>query len=73
MDLTAEAIEMGTPGLQAQIDELYRRFLARSPTDAEVQIVLQLAAPLDGTPVSARDFAKAACFTIATTTEFAFH
>jgi len=73
MDLTAEAIEVGTPGLQAQIDELYRRFLARSPTDAEMQIVLPLAAPLDGTPVSARDFAKAACFTIATTTEFAFH
>ncbi len=73
MDLTAEEIEPATPGLQEQIDALYRRFLARRATDAEIKIVLQLAKPLEGLPVTARDFAKSACFTIATTTEFVFH
>ena len=73
MDLSAEAIEINTPGLQEQIHALYRRFLTRSATDAEVQIVLQLATPLNDMPTSAREFAKAACFTIATTTEFVFH
>jgi len=73
MDLTAQAIEPATPGLQEQIDALYRRFLARRATDTEIKIILQLAKPLDGLPVTARDFAKAACFTIATTTEFVFH
>jgi hypothetical protein len=73
LDLNQEAIDVTTPGLQSQIESLYKRFLARMPSKAEVQTVLELAAPLNGVAVTARDFAKAACFTIATTTEFIFH
>jgi len=57
------------PALVDQITILYRRLLARDPLPSESAILLALAEPLDGQPITPREFAKTACFTVATTTE----
>jgi hypothetical protein len=55
--------------LADQIAVLYRRLLGRDPDPAEQAILLVLAEPLDGEPITPREFAKTACFTVATTPE----
>jgi len=49
---------------------LYRRLLARVPTESELGIIEKLAVDADGKPVSKIDFVKLTCFAIATTSEF---
>lgn len=67
IDLGASSLSASDDGVTAQVDELYRRLLSRDPTDEERTVVASLA---DGN--SGADFAKLACFTIGTTTEFLF-
>jgi hypothetical protein len=52
---------------------LYKRMLSRLPTSAEVDVLAELAVGNDGAPVTARSFAKLACFAIATTSEFVLY
>jgi hypothetical protein len=77
IDMTLAEVTPSTPGLDAQIDELTRRFHARNATEQEKVLIRSLAEPLmvegQSTAVSARDFAKTACYAIATTTEHLFH
>ena len=67
VDLSAGSLSSDDAGVSAQVDELYRRLLSRDPTDEERTIVASLA---DGQ--TGADFAKLACFTVGTTTEFLF-
>jgi len=67
VDLEASSLTSSSDGVAAQVDELYHRLLSRDATDEERAIVASLA---DGN--SGPDFAKLACFTVATTTEFLF-
>jgi hypothetical protein len=62
----------GTPEVAAMIEDLYRRFLQRDATAEEIAMVAELAVDDTGAPVAAADFAKLACFTVGTTTEFLF-
>ena len=73
LDIILPQVNPETPGIDAQITELVRRFHAREPSQAELDLLRQLAEPLEGTPVSAREFAKTLCYAVATTTEFVFH
>lgn len=59
------------PAIADTIRGLYRRLLARDPEPSELALVASLA-DVEDTPVSARDFAALACFTIGSTTEFLF-
>jgi hypothetical protein len=67
VDLGAGALSAGAAGVEAQVDELYRRLLSRDPTAEERAAVATLAEGVSGS-----DFAKLACFSIGTTTEFLF-
>ena len=76
LDLTATLVAPEDPEVTAQIESLYRLILARNPTTQEIEILKELAAPLpDSTDIgiSPRDFAKTACFAIATTSEALLH
>lgn len=57
---------------RALVAALFRRLLARDPTDSELEVIAALAADRDGQPVSAAEFAKLACFAIGTSAEFLF-
>lgn len=70
MDLSLAVVSPATPGFGDAIVDLYRRLLARDPTDEEVDAVLGLAA--GDVSLSAREAARLACFSIATTTEVLF-
>ncbi|HWN71686.1 MAG TPA: hypothetical protein VNM90_28810 [Haliangium sp.] len=70
--LEGQAPAAGAPEIAAMIQDLYRRFLQRDPTAEEIAMVSELAVDDAGAPVAAADFAKLACFTIGTTTEFLF-
>lgn len=67
VDLEAKSLTPTSPGVDAQVDELYRRLLSRVPTDEERATVAALADGLSGA-----DFAALSCFSIGTTTEFLF-
>lgn len=68
--IAAAAVDPTTAGLPDTITDLYRRILARDPAAAELQALLAIAA---GTPAaSGEQFARLACYAIATTTEFLF-
>lgn len=73
LDLAAPSVSAADPAVNLDVTELYRRLLARDPTPVELDKVAELTQPVDSQPVSARDFAKMACFAVATTTEFVFH
>ena len=60
-------------GMRADVTLLYRRMLARDPTAEELDLVVSLREDVSGAPVSGRDFAKMACFAVATTSENLFH
>lgn len=76
-DLDLSAPDVGADGVrasaEAQVGALYRALLSRDAQPEEVAIVMELTQDASGAPVSALDFAKASCFTIATTTEFLFY
>lgn len=76
LDLSAPALDASDPEVAAAVDEtiatLYRRFLARDPTADETTIARDLLLDETGQPVSARDFARLACYAVGTTTENLF-
>jgi hypothetical protein len=69
VDLTSAAVSNMSPGVEATIVEMYKRFLARLPTAEERTGALSV---LDGTPITGAQFARLACFMVATLPEFAF-
>jgi hypothetical protein len=69
LDWSAASVDPDDPKLADQITVLYQRLLGRDPDPAETAILLALAEPLEGEPITPREFAKTACFTVATTTE----
>jgi hypothetical protein len=70
--LEGQAPAAGAPEVAAMIQDLYRRFLQRDATAEEVAVVAELTVDDTGAPVAAADFAKLACYTVGTTTEFLF-
>lgn len=54
------------------VTNLYRRFLARDPDAQETEIVASLTRDAQGKAISALTFAKTACFTVGTVSEFLF-
>jgi hypothetical protein len=72
LDLAKAAPAPADAAVQAVVTQLYRRFLARDPSDEERAIVAGLAASEQGAPVSATTFAHDACFAVGTTSEFLF-
>lgn len=71
-DLAAPAPAPDSPAAQTLVTELYRRLLARDPDENERALVASMALDEGGQPLSALDFAKAACFVVGTTSEFLF-
>lgn len=70
IDLTAErAPSAGDEAFVATVTALYRRFLARDPTEEELSVFGDLVAE----PMTAREFAVLACYTVGSTTEFLFY
>jgi hypothetical protein len=57
-------------GVREQLDMLYQRLLGREATADEQEFALELARGPDGKALSGLDFAKLACFAVASTTEF---
>lgn len=53
----------------ATVTTLYRRFLSRDPTDEEVAVLGELVVE----PMTAREFAILACYSVGSTTEFLFY
>lgn len=70
--LEGQAPAAGAPEVAAMIQDIYRRFLQRDATAEEIAVVAELTVDDTGVPVAAADFAKLACFTVGTTTEFLF-
>jgi hypothetical protein len=70
VDLSALTVRRDSAGVREQVTTLYRRILARDPEPAEVDALLSM---LDGEPaMKATDFARLACYAIASSTEFIF-
>jgi hypothetical protein len=72
VDLKGAAPAPGDPAARELVVRLYRRFLARDPDPAEIELVASLAADAAGRPQSGLGFAQAACFAVGTNTEFIF-
>ena len=72
IDFDAASLTADDPAVRADVTELYHRLLARDPTEDELTIVASLTADVGGQPVNPRDFAKLACYAVATTSEFMF-
>ncbi len=70
--LDAPFVSSQSPEVRAQVTDIYRRVLAREPTNDEVRRVALLAEPVDGVLPTARDFSKMACYAITSTSEFLF-
>ncbi len=60
-------------GARALTTELYARLHARAPRAPEIDAVVEMLTDDDGAAISGRDFAKLACFAIASTTETLFY
>jgi hypothetical protein len=76
LDLNGGVLSPDDPGIVELIEHLYRLILARDPTNEEVELLKELATPLPDSPeagISPRDFAKTACFVVATTSEALLH
>jgi hypothetical protein len=67
-NIASLVVDDSTDGVVATIEDLYRRLLARSATDAETEALLGLLSD----PISGEEFARLSCFVIATTPEFIF-
>lgn len=72
LDLNDDAPKATASETVETIETLYRRLLRRDPLQDEVSTVATLVVDKDDEPVSAREFASAACFAIGSTTEFLF-
>jgi hypothetical protein len=72
IDFTKAKLDHSDPAIATDVTALYHRLLARDPTPAELTLVASLADDVNGVPVPPRDFAKLACYAIATTTEAMF-
>lgn len=70
VDLAASSIDSGA--LRAMSIEVYHRFLARDPSEAELEVLESLRRNEAGGDVPASDVAKSVCYAVATTTEFLF-
>lgn len=66
---TDDAVDAADPRLDAQIEALYRRLLARDATAEEIAILRELAVDAEGAPRTARQLDVLACFAIGTTSE----
>lgn len=77
IDLDVPALSLADPAMSTSVDStitsLFRRFHARDPQPVEKEALRSLTVDDDGSPISSRDFAKLACFAIATSTEFLFY
>jgi hypothetical protein len=73
IDLELTSLDPNDVAIGNDVQGLYRRLLARDPTAEESALVASLAEDVNGEPVSPRDFAKMACYAVATTSEFIFH
>jgi hypothetical protein len=70
IDLEDErAPSAGDEAFDVTVTALYRRFLARDPTDEEVSVLGDLVTE----PMTAREFAILACYAVGSTTEFLFY
>ena len=67
LELDAPAPAADSAAMHEFVSALYRRLLARDPSDDEVREIATLSAD-----VSADEFAKLACFTVGTLSEFLF-
>ena len=72
IDFAAPSLSHDDANIATDVTELYHRLLARDPTTEELALVASLADDVNGAPVSPRDFAKMACYAVATTSEFLF-
>lgn len=72
IDFHAPSLSHNDPAITADVTELYHRLLAREPSAEELGLVASLADDVEGVPVPPRDFAKMACYAVATTSEFLF-
>lgn len=72
IDLKGAAPAPDAAAARELVVRLYRRFLARDPDPAEIELVAGLAQGADGRPQSGLGFAQAACFVVGTNTEFIF-
>jgi hypothetical protein len=68
-DIRAPVISAASAGTSDTVTDLYKRLLARSPTDTERTAIVGM---LEGSPMRGEDFARLACFAIATQPEFIF-
>jgi len=59
----------GGKAFDATVTALYRRFLARDPTEQELSVLGDLARE----PMTAQEFAILACYAVGSTTEFLFY
>ena len=77
IDLAATALDADDPDARAAMiadaTALHRRLLARDPSDAELEILLDLARAEDGLTPSAREWATLTCFAIGTRTDNLFY
>jgi hypothetical protein len=69
LNLSSTAVTRTSPGVDATVVDMYKRFLARVPTPEESTAALNV---LDGPPLTGAQFARLACFMVATLPEFAF-
>jgi|GEM_PF-793385 len=61
------------PGIDVHITDMYRRFLRRDPTSAEVAKVRELLTDVAGNPVTGADFALTTCFAVGSSVENIFY
>lgn len=72
LDLAGNAPAPTSAATKKTIDGLFRRFLARDPLPQEREVVASLTRDEAGAAVAARDFAKTACLTVGSSSEFLF-
>lgn len=72
IDFTKAKLDHADPAIATDVTNLYHLMLAREPTPDELTLVASLADDVNGVPVPPRDFAKMACYAVATTTEAMF-
>lgn len=77
LDLAATELNVSDPqtdqAISDTITSLYRRLHARNPLPGEEELVRELLVDDEGRPIDAKNFAKLACFAIASTTEAVFY
>jgi len=76
LDLSSARLDLAEPAAReaarGDVNDLFRRFLARAATEEELSIITDLAQDESGDPIAASEFASLACYAVGTTTEFLF-